>query len=321
MDNMKSSPPWLALILSLQTAQPKLRMRLWRALKALGCATLRDGVYMLPADGRRESALQQLAEEIRREDGSAYVLRMETTTPAEHEECRRQFDRSADYAALCQEIEEFQASLAGLEAAAMRRQLRHLQRGLEQLGAIDFFPGEALQQTAARLATAQAAAQALFAPGEPNPASQEIPRLRREDYQGRRWATRQRPWVDRLACAWLIRRFIDPQARMLWLEKPEDCPPDALGFDFDGAAFSHSGHRVSFETLLAAFGLETDAALQRIGNLAHFLDVGGLPAPEAAGLESLLRGMRLKSVNDDELSAAAALVFDGLYADFGNHAY
>jgi hypothetical protein len=101
-------------------------------------------------------------------------------------------------------------------------------------------------------------------PDEPRPINEAIGRLDLADYRGRIWATRQRPWVDRLASAWLIRRCIDPQAKLLWLMTPSDCPADALGFDFDGATFTHVGARVTFEVLLASFGLETPA-LQRFG--------------------------------------------------------
>ena len=129
------------------------------------------------------------------------------------------------------------------------------------------------------------------------------------------WATRQRPWVDRLACAWLIRRFIDHRAKILWLEKPEQCPADALGFDFDGARFSHVGAKVTFEVLLASFGLESPA-LARLGGLVHFLDVGGVQPPEAAGVESALAGMQTAITDDDALLASVSAVFDGLLASF-----
>jgi hypothetical protein len=134
-------------------------------------------------------------------------------------------------------------------------------------------------------------------------------------YQGRVWATRRRPWVDRLASAWLIRRFIDPQARFVWLKSPVDCPKRALGFDFDGAAFTHVGARVTFETLLASFGLETPALL-RLGVLVHGLDAGGVMPPEAAGVERVLAGMRDVIADDDQLLGAAAGVFEGLWVTF-----
>ncbi len=118
------------------------------------------------------------------------------------------------------------------------------------------------------------------------------------------------PTGDRLASAWLIRRFIDVNASFLWLETPADCPPEALGFDFDGAAFSHVGERVTFETLLASFGLETDPMLTRMARIVHYLDVGGLLVAEAAGLEMLLAGMHASIPDDDALLDAASATFD-----------
>ena len=131
------------------------------------------------------------------------------------------------------------------------------------------------------------------------------------------WATRHRVWVDRVASAWLIRRFIDSDARFLWLPTPQDCPPDAIGFDFDGAAFTHTGHRVTFEVFVASFDLATDPALRRLGVLVHALDVGGVPVPEAAGFEAILTGVRASGADDDQVLAAMMPVLDALYTTFG----
>jgi len=103
-----------------------------------------------------------------------------------------------------------------------------------------------------------------------------------------------------LASAWLIKRFIDPQARILWLAQPADCPPDALGFDFHGAIFSHIGSRVTFEVLAASFGLQERAAVAQLGLLVVTTWMwGGVQPPEAAGIESVLNGM-LESIQDDD---------------------
>ena len=114
----------------------------------------------------------------------------------------------------------------------------------------------------------------MLSPDEPHETAGGIARLDASSYQGRTWATRRRPWVDRVASAWLIQRFIDRDARFQWLSQPSDCPKGALGFDFDGAAFTHVGERVTFETLMASFDLEQDAALMRVAALVHQLDVG-----------------------------------------------
>jgi hypothetical protein len=123
-----------------------------------------------------------------------------------------------------------------------------------------------------------------------------------------------------VASAWLIRRFIDPQARFKWLAKPSDCPKSALGFDFDGATFTHVGDRVTFQTLLVSFGLEDDPALRRLGALVHQLDVGGEPVPEAAGFEAVMAGARERLDDDDALLAEMTAVLDSLHAHFARAA-
>jgi len=156
----------------------------------------------------------------------------------------------------------------------------------------------------------------------PAPLLRKRPDLGVTGVGGSRWITRSRPKIDRIACPWLIRRFIDPQAKFLWLDDPQQCPPQALGFDFDGAAFTHVGtlpERVSFEVLAASFGLESDPALARIAAIVHCLDVGGVPVAEAAGIEAVLGGLRADPANsgdDDQLLAAASRVFDGLYTNY-----
>ena len=116
--------------------------------------------------------------------------------------------------------------------------------------------------------------------------------------------------MDRLASAWLIKRFIDREAKFAWIEKPRDRPAKAVGFDFDGAQFTHVDNRVTFEVLLTSFGLRGNPALATIGTAVHFLDIGGIPVADARGLETLLMGAREKAQDDDALLAEAMRVFD-----------
>ena len=210
------------------------------------------------------------------------------------------------------------ATLAETTEAQARRLLQQVRREYEALVAIDYFPGPAQAQSAQALAEAEAAVTRHFSPDEPQPLHTGIRHLERTAYRGKRWATRQRVWVDRVASAWLIRRFIDPDARFLWLRTPQDCPADAIGFDFDGAAFTHTDHRVTFEVLVASFDLATDPALSRLGMLVHALDVGGVPVPEAAGFEAILTGVRASCADDDQIlarhDARAGRLLCGLWA-------
>jgi len=144
----------------------------------------------------------------------------------------------------------------------------------------------------------------------------ELARLDRHQYHRRVWATRKAPWVDRLASAWLIKRHIDPAASFMWLESPADLPPEAVGFDFDGAPFTHVDSRVTFEVLLKSFDLEGDAALRRLGDLVHYLDVGGIPVADAAGVATILTGAKQQSRDDDQLLRHALALFDWLHAAY-----
>jgi hypothetical protein len=296
--------PWLILILTLPTENATARMRAWRALKACGAAVLRDGVYVMPASERHRSILAAIAEDVSASGGSTHLLE------ASGEDYAGLFDRTPDYQQLATDIATCRDDLNKVTPAELVRRSRKLRKQLDAIVLTDFFPGQAQAQTAALLDTLDDAIRTRLSPDEPTPCATAIAQLDASHYQGRLWATRQRPWVDRLASAWLIRRFIDTNAAFLWLEMPADCPAEALGFDFDGAAFSHVGERVTFETLLASFGLEANPILARLARIVHYLDVGGLPVAEAAGLEMLLAGMRASIADDDALFDAASTAFD-----------
>lgn len=303
---------WLMLITSLPSENTAVRQRLWRALRAAGAGVLRDGVYLMPDRPACGETLDSLTTTVRDHGGQAHLLRVAASN---HDDFSHLFDRSADYAALLAAIIALRQALTPDTAVDVLRRLRKLRRTLTHLTGIDFFPHAARHQIEPELRALELACAQAQAPDEPHATSAGIVRLRREEFQGRLWATRQRPWVDRLASGWLIRRHIDPQARLLWLSSPATCPAEALGFDFDGARFTHTQTRVTFEVLAESFGLSTPA-LARLGRLVHFLDVGGVEPPEAVGVSSVLAGLRTSLTDDDQLLAAAGTVFDGLLCRF-----
>ena len=312
-------PFWLLLIISLPTQKATGRMRVWRALKALGCSVLRDGVYLLPHRPEFRQAFQVQAEEVRACGGNAHILLLDSEDQEQQSLFEALFDRSDDYAKLLEMIRKTAQELDAEYLGQAQRRLLRLRKDFEIVAMLDFFPNMASEQVASVLDDLEQAISERLSPGEPHAVQRRIKLLQRQNYQGQLWATRQRPWVDRLASAWLIRRFIDAEARFIWLAIPEDCPSGALGFDFDGAAFTHTGAKVTFEVLLASFGLTEDKALNRIGLLVHFLDVGGIPAPEAAGLETLVIGMRQRWINDDELLTETEKIFDAFYQAFSGN--
>jgi hypothetical protein len=304
---------WAVLILTLPTQPNAVRLRIWRALKTLGCASLRDGAYLLPE--AQAALFEPLAAEAREHGGSATVLDLAPRTDAQRAELLALFDRSEAYAQWRAEVDAVASALPALEETEARRRARSVAESLQALHRIDYYPGPAAAQAEDQLAGLRQAIDARFSKGEPTALQPHgIPRLDIRKHQGKRWATRARPWVDRLACAWLIRRFVDPAAEFVWLADPARAPRGVLGFDYDGARFTHVGARVSFEVIAASFGLDADTKLQRIAQIVHYLDVGGIPVPEAAGLEAVLAGLREVHADDDRLTDAAAAVFDALYA-------
>ncbi len=127
-----------------------------------------------------------------------------------------------------------------------------------------------------------------------------------------RWATRSGAKVDRAACAWLIRRSIDPDAAFVFVDDPADVPEDATPFEIPGAALGHHDGRCTFEVMLAQYGL-TEAGLQAVGEIVHEADIGDerYAAPEAAGLDAIVRGIAM--LGDDQRTVESMRpVFDAL---------
>jgi len=308
---------WLMLVVSLPGRSQTPRMRLWRALKGAGAAMLRDGVYVLPyGDGARALFKAQVGE-ANQAGGSAHVVPFTSADSTQEAELRAGFDRTQAYAHGLGRLAVLRRALRKLAEAEARKRLTASRRELEAIAAIDFFAGAARTQVENALADAEHALNAQFAPDEPHGKKAAIPHRRLQDYRGRIWATRRHLWIDRVASAWLIRRFIDPRAQFRWLKSPADCPRRAVGFDFDGAEFSHVGARVTFEVLAASFGLDRDPRLARLGHLIGYLDIGGVPVADAAGFASVMAGARARHGEDDNaLLADMSTVLDCLYAAY-----
>lgn len=310
---------WLLLSASLPgRSAGSARVRLWRALKELGAASLRDGVALLPVAPANRTALAALASDVEAEQGAAWLLELPQQRPDIEQGLRYLFDRSTEYEALMENLSRLADGLEALDETGARRRLRQMSRAHGDIARIDYFPCAAAQRAASALAAFEEEINRRFSPGEPQESAGAVARREPSEHQGRVWATRRRPWVDRLASAWLIHRHIDRAARFLWLDRPTDCPKDAVGFDFDGATFTHIGDRVTFEVLLISFALTDDRGLTRLAALVHYLDVGGLPVAEAAGLEAILGGLRDTLSDDDALLAATVPVLDALHLRFSS---
>src|SRR5688500_17076231 len=223
-----------ALVLSLPARNSTLRMRAWRALKEAGCGVLRDGLYVLPAEGADGTVLEKIETQIRADGG--FAMRVELRPRTEQlGEMRELFDRSAEHGALVQRMEAARRSLDRLGSRRAQTAVRRLERLFDKVSRTDFFPGEAKAQAAAALAGLKQRYREAYAGGEPRPSQRKLRARSAGRYSGRVWTTRANLWVDRLASAWLIKRFIDREAKFAWFGRPSERPKGAIGFDFDGA--------------------------------------------------------------------------------------
>ena len=224
---------------------------------------------------------------------------------------QRLFDRSARYEELIKTVESLRVGFGHSDPSAISRVLHKQRREFEAIAALDFFPtaGARARAGGARATPTPACSKLLF-PAQ----AQAALGAGRERCCGAPGRRASRLWADRLACAWLIRRFVDPEAHARLAREDGEALPDArIGFGFEGAHFANSETRVTYEEMLARLGLAKNPALAKIGSIVHFLEAGGTPVPEAAGVQTLLQGALRRAPSEDELLAEAEKTFDLLY--------
>jgi hypothetical protein len=302
------SGTWLVLVAQLPVEDPAARMRVLRTLESLGAAVMREGVYLLPDTPAGRQSLEALVDYVARSAGAAQLLHVSAGSAGQDEAFVRLFDRSARYDDLVKTVKSLRVGFGHSEPGAISRVLAKQRRDFEDIAALDFFPGEARGRAEEALREADAAVKKLLYAAQAQAQLAEGEKL-----FARIWATRKPLWADRLACAWLIRRFVDPEAKLVWLEKAEAAPAGAVGYAYEGAHFAASAARVSYEQMLHRLNLAANPALAKIGGIVHSLEMRGQPVPEAAGVQTLLQGAQRRSSGETELLAEAEKTFDLLY--------
>ncbi len=301
--------PWILLLLSLPPRPSSLRVRTWRRLRALGAVALKSGAYLLPFSPDRYEQFQWLAQEVQKDRGEATLLKVDRVENVKQAEVVRLFHeaRNADYAIL---TDRYRKLGSGRRPRAAE-ELARLARELNRLTDIDFFDAPGRQQA---LRAREAAERRVTGSAKTGPPAG---RLDLEALHGRRWATRPRPHVDRLASAWLIKRFLDSGAEFVFTP-PEELPADAIPFDMAGVEFGHHGDHCTFETLLERSGLR-DRRLAIIAEIVHEADLrdGKFQREEARGLDLVLRGLLAAVKDDPDALAQGLILFDGLYSTIG----
>ena len=305
---------WVVFSYSLPSKSSSPRVSTWRQLQRIGAISIAGGAYVLPAREGCVEAFQWLAQKVRQAGGEAVVMHVEHLDVADQQIIGlfRQA-RQKDYA-------EIETEAAQLEEATQRQEaldldpilgtLDKLQRRHADVARIDYFGCPEGVSLAARLARIR---RALFSEMA---SSVEILPAEVEAYRGRRWVTRPHPHVDRLACTWLIRRYIDPDAVIRYAL---EAVPDEIAFDMGDSEFSHRGDLCTFEVMLAAFGLDRPA-LRAVAEVVHEVDLhdGRFMRPEMSGVDALLRGWQLLVLSDEEMEACGLALFDGLHAFFAD---
>ena len=301
-----------------------IRVRVWRRLQQIGALVIKQAVYVLPDSSEAREDFEWLKTEIEGVGGQVSILSADHIDGAADDALVEEFRRvrQEDYASLAREIEHnlnVTRTAAARGKRAPRGERRPIQTFRQRLAAIervDFFDSAGrdrvvalLEQMAARTSPPR---RSLTQPGATGS---------KGAYRARLWVTRQRPGVDRMASAWLIRRFIDPEARFDFEKDREKTPSDALPFDMFGVEFGHRGSNCTFETLCEAFGI-ADPAVARVASIVHDLDLkdGRFGAAESETIGALIDGLQLAHADDHELLDRGMTLFESLYRTFAHTA-
>lgn len=309
---------WLLLIVSLPPHPSSLRVRAWRKLRTLGAVALKNSVYLLPFTPENYEQFQWLTQEVQKDGGEATLVKADRIETMKLEEVIRLFQdaRDRDYRQL---VERYRKLLSSLDRKPTRRtaagrdgELARLAKEVDRIREIDFFDAPGYQEVKRLSETIEMRLHPPRPIVVPGHAETPLDALR-----GRPWVTRPRPHVDRIASAWLVKRFIDPEAQFLFAP-PEEFPADAIPFDALGAQFGHQGEDCTFETLLKQSGLR-DRRLAQLAEIVHEVDLRDqkFRRDEARGLDLAIRGLLAALKDDHQVLAHGMTLFDGLYAAIG----
>jgi hypothetical protein len=305
-----SGERWLALVATLPVDDAAGRMKVLRTFETLGAGVLRDGVYLLPDGEPHRASFARLVDYVRSIRGDAHLLTVTAADAAQSATFRKLFDRSERYESLAKNVEALRAGFGVSDAAAIGRVLARQRDEFDALVALDFFGSPARERAARALTEIDREVAAMMFPQDTRSSAKV---QSRKAYFRKLWATRKPLWADRLAAAWLIRRFIDAEAQLIWLDKAASPPEAAVTFGFEGAEFANTKHRLTYEELLHAFQLHRNSGLARIATLVKAVETGDVSVAQASGIETMLKGAQHRAANEHELLAEAEKTFDLLY--------
>lgn len=321
---IRSEPParWLLLIHQFPAKPAYQRVKLWRRLQVLGAVAVKNTVYALPANEQTQEDFEWLLKEIIAGGGDAVICEARFVGGLSDDEAKAMFNkvRDGDFGNLTKEAraleEAIPADISPSARADLKGKLVRLKAAVAQTVAIDFFGANGREAVDGLLAALEIR---LMENSPMEPASSPVPTI--EGFgrlRGRIWVTRQGVHVDRIASAWLIQRFIDPDARFKFVTgkgyKPE---PEELRFDMFEAEFTHEGDRCTFEVLLTKAALK-DRALSAIGEIVHDIDLkdAKFSREETSGIAHLMAGLAGSKADDMARIDRGGAMLDDLYAYF-----
>jgi hypothetical protein len=307
---------WLLLVLQLPTQPSNARVKTWRRLQQLGAISVKHSVYVLPNSAQAVEDLEWLRSEIQGMKGQASIFTAASIDGVEEREIVEQFrsTRAEDYRRLRRELGRLKPQ--GRPAARgtdRMRTIRQLRERLNEIRQVDFFSAPGADEVERALT----ALERVIRKTDDHRPSATVERLDRKDYKRRLWVTRPRPGVDRFASAWLIRRFIDPEARFGFVADAKDSK-EAVAFDMYSSGFRHERDLCTFEVLESRFGI-ADATVRRIGEIVHDIDLkeDRYHAPHTVAVGVLVDGLRSSFADDHALLEQGMVLFEALYRGLG----
>lgn len=325
----ENTPNWLVFFYSMPTKPVKNRVKLWRRLSKAGALQLKGSVYILPYTDSHYEFCQWMVKELSHMNGDASFIKADEVETLSDGELRGLFNaqRSTDYKNLDKKLTALETAIntyiKGTQTQSIKslhNRLHKIRAEYDELQKIDFFSSEIGRSIMKRLNALNSETKALVPQFAKKPKAASISVMDIADYQGRLWVTRPKPFIDRIASAWLIKKCIDPQATFEFVGDNafSSLPSNTVTFDMKDSDFTHVGNLCTFEVLMKSFQLK-DKRLQKIAETIHQLDIRDdkYRNPEAQGLEDILTGISRTSKDDNETLIKGMSVFDMLYASKG----
>jgi hypothetical protein len=309
----ETSVSWLFLLFNLPAKQSSERVKVWRRLKKFGAVQLKTSTYVLPDEPAHYERFQWLAKEIVDTGGEATLVRVKDIEGMPYAAVVALFNeaRARDYDEILEPLTDLIKDRKARKASAetFASELEKVRRRFQEIQEIDYFQSSRGEDLRALFLKAELL-------GSPQKRAETKVRLRTADYRGKTWITRPRPEIDRVGSAWLIRKFIDSEAKFIFANTPA-AAPQAIPYDMFEVEFSHHADHCTFETLIERFGIR-DRAVLRIAELIHDADLEDekFHRVEGFGVEQIFKGWAKQGLTDQEILSKGFECFDALYAQF-----